>query len=406
MSEYKKILEQLLYTTSSVKKICPLTNAQALDSALSHPTTAYPTIHIAGTNGKGSVSMKIAKALEYSGYRVGLYTSPHIHTLQERICINSEVIPEEEMNCGVKKILKTCEDLSLQISFFELMTFLAFDFFRQKQVDVAVVETGLGGRLDTTNIVHPILTIITSISKEHAQILGNNLEQIAFEKAGILKPKVPVLLGPRARLQSIYNHAVALSCPVYYTNKVFHFFDEENSELARRALEQLKANFAIDQKAIDIALSLRPSCRFEKCGEVIFDVAHNPEAMFYLLQALHYFFSHKPLRFIVGFAKHKDYESCLELIAPVATHVHLVQGDCRLASVEELSLALKDVPSSFYTCHLSIEEGVKTACNLASQKNELAIVCGSFYIMQEAKSVAYPAKALDLNIQEAPIAFS
>lgn len=408
MSEYKKILEQLLQTTSFAEKVHALTNAQILDSALSHPATAYPTIHIAGTNGKGSVSMKIAKALEYSGYRVGLYSSPHIHSLQERICINSEVISEEEMNCGIKKILKTCKELRLQISFFELMTFLAFEFFHRKQVDLAVIETGLGGRLDATNILHPILTVVTSISKEHAQILGNSLEEIAFEKAGILKPKVPVVLGPRARLQSIYNHAIALSCPVYYTSKVFHFFDEENSEVARGALEQLKTNFMVDQKAIDIALSLRPSCRFEKCGEVIFDVAHNPEAMFYLLQALHYFFPRKRLRFIVGFAKHKDYESCLELITPVATHIHLVQGCSRLASVEELSFALKDVPSSFYTCHLSIEEGVKMAFNLASQKNELAIVCGSFYIMQEAKSAIYPAKALDLNMQEqgAPIAFS
>jgi dihydrofolate synthase/folylpolyglutamate synthase len=316
------------------------------------------------------------------------------------------MISEEEMNRVSRKIFIACKNLGVHFSFFEFMTFVAFEFFHQKQVDVAVIETGLGGRLDATNILHPILTAITSISREHAQILGQNLEKIAFEKAGILKPRVPVVLGPRARFQSIYNHATALNCPIHYISKVFHFFDQENSEIAKRALEQIKSDFLLDPKAVDLALGLRPSCRFEKCGEVIFDAAHNPEAMFYLLQALHYFFPQKHLRFIVGFSKNKDFESCLELIVPVAKHIHLVQGCSRLTSIENLSVALKDLPSSFYTCHLSIEEGVKRAFSLASQKDELTVVCGSFYLMQEAKNAIYPTKAFDLNMQGAPIAFS
>ena len=406
MSNYKKILKQLLEVPLLREKPSTLENVQSLNKALSYPTSTYSTIHVAGTNGKGSVSMKIAKALDYCGYRVGLYTSPHIHSLRERICINSEIISEEDVICGAEKLFQVCQKLELSLSFFEFMTFLAFEFFCEKRVDIAVIETGLGGRLDATNILCPILTVITSISKEHMQLLGQNLEKIAFEKAGILKPKVPVVLGPRARFQSIYNHACALHCPVYYVSKVFHFFDEENSEIAKSALEQLKTDFILTQKAIDQALILRPSCRFEVCGEVIFDVAHNPEAIFYLLQALHYFFPKKRLRFVVGFSKNKDYESCLELIAPVATHIHLVQGSCRLVSASELSFALKDAPSSFYTCHQSIEEGVKAAFSFAFQANELTVVCGSFYIMQEAKSITYPTKAFDLNRQGAPIAFS
>lgn len=406
MSNYKKILKQFLEIPLSEEKICSLENMQSLHKALSCPTSTYPTIHVAGTNGKGSVSMKIAKALEYSGYRVGLYTSPHIRSPRERICINSEIISEEEMICGMEKLSQVCQKLGLNLSFFELMTFLAFEFFCEKHVDIAVIETGLGGRLDTTNVLYPILTIITSISKEHMQFLGQNLEKIAFEKAGILKPRVPVVLGPRARFQSIYNHACALNCPVYYVSKVFHFFDEENSEIAKNALEQLKTDFVLTQKSIDQALILRPSCRFEVCGDVVFDVAHNPEAVFYLLQALHYFFPQRRLRFVVGFSKDKDYESCLELIAPVAIHIHLVQENDRLTPIEELSFVLKDAPSSFYTCHQSIEEGVKAAFSFASQANELTVVCGSFCIMQEAKSVAYPTKAFDLNMQGAPIAFS
>lgn len=406
MFNYKKLLKQLLEMTSPKEKVHTLENMQSLNKAFSYPTSTYPTIHIAGTNGKGSVSMKIAKALEYSGYRVGLYTSPHISSPRERICINSELISEEEVIFSAENIFQVCQKLELHLSFFEFMTFLAFEFFHKKNVDIAVIETGIGGRLDATNIVCPILSIITSITKEHMQILGESLEEIAFEKAGILKPGVPVILGPRARFQSIYNHAFALNCPVQYISKVFHFFDEENTEIAKRALEQLKTDFTINQKELDQALSLRPSCRFEICGNVVFDAAHNPEAIFYLLQALHYFFPQKALRFVVGFSKDKDYESCLELIAPVAIHIHLVQGKDRLVSVEELSCALKDAPSSFYTCHQSIEEGVKTAFGLASQEHELTIICGSFYLMQDAKNVTYPTKAFDLNMQGAPIAFS
>lgn len=406
MSNYNKILKQILEGILPKEKVNTFENIQTLNNALSYPTNTYPTIHVAGTNGKGSVCMKIAKALEYSGYRVGLYTSPHINSLRERISINSELISEEEMVFSAEKIFQICQTLELHLSFFEFMPFLAFDFFHEKRVDITIIETGLGGRLDATNVLCPILSIITSISKEHTQILGQSLEKIAFEKAGILKPEVPTILGPRARFQSIYNHAFALNCPVQYVSKVFHFFDEENTEIAKRALEQLKTDFTVNQKALDQALILRPSCRFEICGDVIFDVAHNPEAIFYLLQALHYFFPQKVLRFVVGFSKDKDYESCLELIAPVAIHIHLVQGNDRLVSVEELSCALKDAPSSFYTCHQSIEEGVKTAFSLASQENELTIVCGSFYLMQDAKNVTYPTKAFDLNMQGAPIAFS
>ncbi|MDR2540055.1 MAG: hypothetical protein LBC45_05680 [Chlamydiales bacterium] len=406
MSSYKKILKQILEIPLLKKRLSSLENVQSLNKALSYPTSTYPTIHIAGTNGKGSVSMKIAKALEYCGYRVGLYTSPHIHSLRERMCINSECISEEEMICGAENLFQVRQKLGLDLSFFEFMTFLAFAFFCEKRVDIAVIETGLGGRLDATNILSPILTVITSISKEHVQFLGQNLEEIAFEKAGILKPRVPVILGPRARFQSIYDLAYALNCSVFYVSKGFHFFDEENSEIAKHALEQLKTDFRLHQKAIDQALILRPSCRFEVYGDVIFDVAHNPEAIFYLLQALHSFFPKRRLRFVVGFSKDKDYESCLELIAPVAIHIHLVQGSNRLVSTKELSFVLKDMPSSFCTCHQSIEEGVKAAFSFAFQANELTVVCGSFSIMKEAKSVAYPTKAFDLNMQGSPIAFS
>jgi dihydrofolate synthase/folylpolyglutamate synthase len=299
--------------------------------------------------------------------------------------INQERISEEEVTLRMQQIFSINEQLGLNATFFELTTFLAFDYFRKEKVDVAIIETGLGGKLDATNVIHPLLSVITSISREHTQILGDNIEQIAAEKAGILKKHVPVILGPKARVQSIYNRAKELNCPIFTAKKV-GFFDEENSQTARLALDQLSTHFKIQPAALEQGLEVRPQCRLERVGDVIFDVAHNPDAIFHLLQALHNFFPKKPLRFVVGFSKDKEYNLCLDLIADVATHIHLVQTDSsRAAKVKELEAVLKDEDPSLFTPHASIGEGVKAAHFEATAKNEILVICGSFYIMAEAK---------------------
>jgi dihydrofolate synthase / folylpolyglutamate synthase len=270
----------------------------------------------------------------------------------------------------------------LNATFFEMATFLAFDHFRKEKVDIAIIETGLGGRLDATNVISPLLTVITSISREHTEILGEDLEQIAFEKAGILKEKVPVILGPKARCQSIYNRAAGLNSPVFASRKISYFYDEENSAIAELALSRAQPLFTLDPTAIKQALSIRPPCRFERIGNVILDVAHNPEAVFYLLQALHTFFPQGSFRFLVGFSKDKEYDRCLDLITTVATHIHLVQAATpRAASTDKLKSVLKND----CTAHPSIEEGVKEAYTTALAQNEILVICGSFYIMAEAK---------------------
>src|SRR5579871_4795207 len=317
MISYAETIESL-YQASSSGGHCGLDNAKAFDQALGFPTASYATIHVAGSNGKGSVATKIAKGLELSGYRVGLYTSPHLFCFRERITINSQKISEEEAVEGMQKIFS----VGLNATFFEMTTFLAFLHFREKKVDVAVIETGLGGRLDATNIVNPVLTVITSSSREHAHILGDELEKIAFEKAGIMKEKVPIILGPKARFKAIYDRANALHCPIFISKQISYFYDEENQATAKLALNHLGPFFSISPQAMDEALSVRPPCRFERVGEVIFDVAHNPEAIFYLLQALHTFFPKSKFRFVVGFSKDKEYDQCLNLIAPVAAHIH------------------------------------------------------------------------------------
>ena len=170
-----------------------LENTHALDARMGHPHRAYKTIHVAGTNGKGSVSHTLAAVLQSAGYRVGLYTSPHLVDFRERIRVNGEMIPQERVVQFVEEERTFFEPL--HPSFFELATALAFKYFEECHVDVAVIEVGLGGRLDCTNIITPILSVITNICLDHTQFLGDTLERIAAEKAGIIKPGVPVVIG-------------------------------------------------------------------------------------------------------------------------------------------------------------------------------------------------------------------
>lgn len=170
-----------------------LDTSRRLDDLLGNPHRNYKTIHIAGTNGKGSVAHTLASVLQKSGYKVGLYTSPHLIDFRERIRINGDMIPEANVTNFVDRYLSCHFDG--HPSFFELTMMMAFDYFSQEKVDIAVIEVGLGGRLDSTNIITPILSVITNISFDHTQFLGDTLPKIAFEKAGIIKHRIPVVIG-------------------------------------------------------------------------------------------------------------------------------------------------------------------------------------------------------------------
>ena len=170
-----------------------LTNSLALSKHLNYPENKFKTIHIAGTNGKGSTSHMLASVLQEAGYKVGLYTSPHLKDFRERIRINGEVIRKIDV---INFIKKNSEFLSIhKLSFFEMTVGLAFDCFAKQQVDIAIIEVGLGGRLDSTNIITPEVSVITNIGLDHTQFLGETLPEIAFEKAGIIKSNIPVVIG-------------------------------------------------------------------------------------------------------------------------------------------------------------------------------------------------------------------
>ena len=179
---------------SAIKK--DLTNTLKLCKSLGNPEKKFRSVHIAGTNGKGSTSNMLAAILQEAGYKTGLYTSPHLLDFRERIRVNGEMIPQEEVIRFVEANKALIE--SIQPSFFEVTVAMAFHYFAEQQVDIAIIETGLGGRLDSTNVIHPILSLITNISLDHVHILGNTLEEIAGEKAGIIKENVPVILSEKS----------------------------------------------------------------------------------------------------------------------------------------------------------------------------------------------------------------
>ncbi|WP_299517782.1 Mur ligase family protein, partial [uncultured Flavobacterium sp.] len=183
-----------MYQTQGASAYKPnLDNTILLANYLNNPEKKLKTIHVAGTNGKGSTSSLLASVLQEAGYKVGLYTSPHLKDYRERIKINGEEITEEFVIDFVSRHKTFFE--SHQLSFFEMTVGLAFDYFVKEKVDIAIIEVGMGGRLDSTNIITPLISVITNIGLDHTQFLGNTLESIAFEKAGIIKPNIPIVIG-------------------------------------------------------------------------------------------------------------------------------------------------------------------------------------------------------------------
>lgn len=343
--------------------------AWKLSALLGHPQNSFPTIHVAGTNGKGSVCFKIAKALEKAGKKVGLFSSPHIEDFFERITINGTPISLEEVENSLQLLIDVKE-----ASFFEITTFLAFDYFRRQNVDIAVIETGIGGLYDATNVLQPILSIITSVALDHQGMLGQTQEEIAFQKAGIIKPHTPVVIGPEANYPIIRTIAEKNHAPLHSVKEAPVFYDLENQAIAKKALEILRVPIE--------GVEQRPLCRFEQIGDFILDVAHNPNGIARLLQAYELHFPGIPFSIVFGCSKDKDLHRCLSLLAKRAKFIYLVQADSpKAAPVEMMAQILQQSGFHRFAADLSIQKSLE-ASRLAAERT---IVCGSFYIMQEAR---------------------
>lgn len=394
---------------------------EALGSPMDDPNTSI--IHIAGTNGKGSVAFKTAKTLELAGHRVGLFVSPHVSSFRERMSVNGVPISESEVADLLPKIFATCQSHDIPATFFEITTALAFLFYRKNNVDVIVLETGLGGRLDATNIVkNPALTIITSIGLEHTRILGDTIELIAREKAGIMKHNCPVLVGPDVPHDVLRECAREKQASSYETcdevllgmvddtthttttaNKVKDY-DLENARIAKAAMHILQRTtnattvHPITQAHIQQGTQIRPPCRFEKVQlgnvTVILDVAHNPPAMQHLTHKLETTFPNQPLRFIAGFSSDKDLALCGLHLLKATNHqpdnIHVITASHpRAATYEQIVQACPALLSSDYNSNSIVDTNItlqiQRAIQLASQNNEVLVICGSVFIMAEAR---------------------
>lgn len=403
---YNELIQRLFSVNLFGGMKLGLDNCLKMQTILECPDRSYATVHVAGTNGKGSVTTKIAGALQAEGYRVGLYTSPHLSCFRERIRVNGVMIPESATETILSSLFKITEEHAIPATFFELATFLALVYFSQERVDIAVLETGLGGRLDATNIIAPLLSVITSVSLDHTEILGETVEAIAKEKAGIVKPGVPILIGPEVPVSVVRQAAQKMSSPLIRVENAFSTYDETNGEIAKRALQQISAAFPLSTASLQKGLGCRQPCRFEYYDSpcpIILDVAHNPDGLLHLFKAVSVKFGSPSIRVLFGLSKNKDLDTCIKVLLDHAIRFHITEaGNGRGHPADKIQTALLNrgcSPDNIFI-DTDITRSFRTAVSETIANNQILLICGSFFIMSEirhALGIQEPRDAIDLN---------
>jgi dihydrofolate synthase/folylpolyglutamate synthase len=396
-----------------------LTNTIALLEGLGNPHRSFKSIHIAGTNGKGSSAHALASVLQAAGYKTGLYTSPHLKSFTERVRVNGAEINE----AYVTEFVTTNQQLIEQInpSFFEVTVALAFKYFADQKVDLAIIETGLGGRLDSTNVLKPILSLITMIGYDHADLLGNTLEEIAGEKAGIIKSGTPVIIGAdQPSLNHVYQEkASTVKAPLYFADTIVNqtaeslvhqSFDlERDTELILTSVEtDITARYFLKNipglyKCVEILNQIGFTVSAEHFREgiatikkstglkgrwqilsesplTIADVSHNEPGIAVLLDQIKMHVSGK-LHLIIGMVKDKDVESVLKLFPMEATYYFTQSSVPRSLSAVDLrqqAEKLGIIGKSFSDVNHAIEKARKNASG-----TDLILVCGSTFVVAE-----------------------
>lgn len=394
----------------------------ALDTYFQHPHKAYKTIHIGGTNGKGSVSHCIASILQEAGYKVGLYTSPHLKDFRERIRINGEMISEQAVVDFVGQHQQIIQ--SLQPSFFEMSVAMAFDYFKKEEIDIAIMEVGMGGRLDSTNIISPLISAITNIGLDHTAFLGNSLDKIAYEKAGIIKKDVPLIVGQTHKQ----------TAPVF---KTVAKEKETNIVFADQNFEISTATFSIDEKQIfqiykdeqlvykDLKLDLLGSyqqkniitvlaCveqlqkqgvsittkhlydglenvvkntgllgRWQHLGynpRIVCDTGHNLDGMTMLVEQIQNT-PHDQLHFVLGMVNDKDHEAVLDILPKKASYYFTKASIPRSLNENTLQEMAQKHGLNGKTYH-SVDKALEAAKKNASD-NDLIFIGGSTFIVAD-----------------------
>lgn len=378
-----------------------LDNIIQLMTQCDHPERKLKFVHIAGTNGKGSVSNMLASVFQACGYKTGLFTSPHLHDFRERIRVNGCMVSEEFVVEFVQKYRRSWE--TIQPSFFEITTAMAFSHFAQAACDICIVETGLGGRLDSTNIIKPELSIITNIGLDHTAFLGNTLAQIATEKAGIIKESVPIVIGSWSdKTFNVFKDIAAsknaelilAKSAAVFTTDLLGSFQQINLNTTIAAVDRLKkSGWHLPEEKIryglaHVAETTGFKARFQKLREnptVILDAAHNEDGVKIFLNELSHLHFEK-LHLIYGAANDKDISSIFSLFPKDAVY-YFSEFSSKRTTTLEIMQELANQHSLTASYSKTPQEALQRALSQARQ-NDLIGIFGSFYLVQEILPVA------------------
>lgn len=398
-----------------------LGNIVELLDFLGNPQNSFKTIHVAGTNGKGTVSHTLASIFQECGYKTGLYTSPHLLDYRERIRINGQMIPEQNVIDFIEDNKEKFEEM--QLSFFEMATGMAFDYFAKEKVDIAIIEVGLGGRLDSTNVIKPELSVITNISLDHVAMLGNTLAEIAVEKAGIIKPHTPVVIGEtQAETQDVFiKKAQECNAPIYFADQIFDcdkihiesldyqkfdiwknselymeavefpllgYYQKKNLATVLCAIEILKDKFNIEQKDIVNGLEFvvkntNLMGRWQILSRqplVIADTGHNVGGIKEIVMQLSDM-SFRKLHFVLGCVNDKDINGILHLLPQYADY-YFCKADIP-RGLDANILASKALEAGL---HGNVYESVQQAYNSALNNahfDDVVFIGGSNFTVAE-----------------------
>ena len=424
MSEFHSYEDAIRYLYSLQKYGIKfgLSKTENIMAAVDNPHVGRSYIHIAGTNGKGSIAAFLSSVLKEAGYKVGVYTSPHLVRFTERFRINGQEIAREEVVELVNLLKKNIVEEEPP-TFFEFTTAMALKYFARKDTDISIMEVGMGGRLDATNIISPLVTIISNIAMEHQFFLGNTLLEIAGEKAGIIKPCVPLVTGVTQKkvVDLLKGKCAELGAPVVRIGEHVRYrynghglaywgrnwtlkglrlgllgrFQGRNAAIALAALEELSdLGFSFSHSAIESGLAHAswPGRMhiLEGSPPVLLDGAHNPKAMQTLADTIRKELNYRRLIVVVGVMEDKDIRNIVKQIVPFADHVIYTRPKYSRAASPEV---LFEVGTPFHKAGRvigSLEQAIDTAKTMAGA-NDLVVVCGSLFTVGEALSYVDPA---------------
>ena len=423
MERYFETLQKIFNLRGGIIDLRLDRMSQAL-ALFNHPENQFPSLHIAGTNGKGSTAALLHNILQQAGYRTALYTSPHLESFTERIRVGQEEIAQAEVVSLADEVWQRTAEASVPLTFFEFITVMAFIYFARNRVDVAVIEVGLGGRLDATNVVTPLVSVITTISKDHEAYLGPDELSIAREKGGIIKPRIPVVCGKMSEpvVKLLREIAQAVESPAYFLGTAFSFllknerlfdyigikqnlshlavalrgrYQLANASLALAALELASEHFPVPEDTLRRGLeTVRWPGRLEVMSErplVILDGAHNPEGVCALADELLELRQGRKIRLLFATMADKEWQLMLGTLAKLADEMIFTRVAMERSADPEL--LAKNIPIPVPNRVIQDSQTALAALLDSAQPDDIIVVAGSLYLLGEVRPLLDTASA-------------